>query len=515
MKTFSKSDLKSIEKKGIRVEEIEAQINNFIKGFPYIILEKPAVPGDGILVLGEEEVNTYCRVFEKQSPRYRIIKFVPASGAASRMFKDLFSFLESDNSQADKENLLQDQNPNSVGYCLRNLDKFAFYQDLSKKMEEDGISLNEAIEKREFDTIISYIILPQGLNYGNLPKGLLKFHHYSDGPRTAVEEHLVEAVEYATDAKKMAGLHFTVSPEHMDLFIQLIDEKKSVLSKNFQVNYNITYSVQSPSTDTIAVDNNNEPFRESNGALVFRPGGHGALIENLDQLDKDIVFIKNIDNIVPDRLKAPTYTYKKALGGLLISLKQQIDHYLDQLETNISAEELKEVEQFCRNELMIRLPQDYLHLEVPEKNKVIHQVLNRPLRICGMVKNEGEPGGGPFWVKDTEGNCSLQIVESSQVNLKDAGQKEIFSRSTHFNPVDLVCQVRDHKGKKFPLKEYVDKSTGFISIKSKDGRELKAQELPGLWNGAMAEWISIFVEVPIITFNPVKTINDLLIVEHQ
>ncbi|MHC1707814.1 MAG: DUF4301 family protein [Bacteroidales bacterium] len=516
MTTLKKNDLKNIEARGITLEEIEYQIQNFITGFPYVQLVKPAVPGDGITVLSTEDVHTYVSLYERQAARYSVVKFVPASGAASRMFKELFSFLEKySGSEQENEDLLKDSDPGSVGYCLQNLRNFAFYDDLAQVMARDGFDLENAWQSKDFGKIIAYIILPQGLNYGNLPKGLLKFHRYQEGTRTAIEEHMVEAAQYARDTRGIARLHFTISPEHIAPFLALLEGKQDYYSKLFNVTFDITYSVQSPSTDTIAVDHDNLPFRDDKGEVVFRPGGHGALLDNLDKLEQDIVFIKNIDNIVPDSYKSTTYDYKKAIGGLLISLKQQIDSYLDRLTDDFTEEELLSLEKFCSTDLMIRLTDDYYRLSPDKKKEQLYHILNRPMRICGMVKNQGEPGGGPFWVKGQNNGMSLQIVESSQVNLKDQSQKNIFSQSTHFNPVDLVCYIKDHKGRKFLLKSYIDKSTGFISVKSKDGRELKAQELPGLWNGAMADWISIFVEVPLITFNPVKVVNDLLRETHQ
>lgn len=516
MKVFSKSDIREIQSRGISIEEIEDQISNFISGFPFIKLIKPAVPGDGIVVLSAEEIKDYCSVYEQQSRRFSVIKFVPASGAASRMFKNLFSFLEQyTGSEEEKDALLHSKDPNSTGYCIQHIDRFAFYHDLSTHLRKDGLDIDTILKQKEFDLLISYIIFPMGLNYGNLPKGLLKFHNYPEGARTAFEEHLVEAAMYARNTKDRASVHFTLSPEHITPFLALMEEKQKYYGEKFGITYDITYSVQKPSTDTLAVDHDNQPFRDENKHLVFRPGGHGALIDNLNELKHDIIFIKNIDNIVPDKLKEPTYEYKKALGGLLISLKQQIDSYLDLIEEGLKETDLDEVVSFCRKDLMIQLPDNYADETFTGKKYILYHLLNRPVRICGMVKNQGEPGGGPFWVSNRSGDVSLQIVESSQVDLNDAKQKHIFSGSTHFNPVDLVCHIKDHRGNKFDLKHCIDKSTGFISVKSKDGRDLKAQELPGLWNGAMADWISIFVEVPLITFNPVKVINDLLRETHQ
>ena len=350
----------------------------------------------------------------------------------------------------------------------------------------------------------------------SLPKGLLLFHDYNDEPRLAVEEHLVEAAHYSNDKTNTSRIHLTVSPEHQQKFEEAINTKKEKFEKRFDVDYNIGFSEQHPSTDTIAVNINNEPFRNSDGSLVFRPGGHGALIENLNELKGEIIFIKNIDNIVPDRLKGETYLYKKVLGGLLFKLQKQNFEFLEMLEDgNLLDEELNQVCAFAEKELNIFIPNAYRGYEKMEKVDFLYNKMNRPIRICGMVKNEGEPGGGPFWVVDENDDESLQIVEASQINFLDESQKIIVNNATHFNPVDLACGVRNYKGVNFDLHEFIDPETGFISIKSKDGKDLKAQELPGLWNGAMADWITVFVETPLITFNPVKTINDLLRPQHQ
>jgi hypothetical protein len=315
---------------------------------------------------------------------------------------------------------------------------------------------------------------------------------------------------------RIVPIHFTVSQEHMEKFNSLIALVRPYYENMFDIRYDIQFSVQKPSTDTIAVDMDNSPFREADGSLVFRPGGHGALIENLNDMEADIVFIKNIDNIVPDRLKSETYKYKKVLGGLLIKLQEKIFDYLKKMEQKPVPDPLiTEISQFCVDSLAMKLPERFGKMEQKQQYQILQAFLNRPIRICGMVRNEGEPGGGPFFVENIHGEVSLQIVESSQINMKDAGQVSILKSATHFNPVDLVCGIKDYKGKKFDLHKYIDQDTGFISVKSKDGRQLKALELPGLWNGAMADWLTLFVEVPLATFNPVKIVNDLLREQHQ
>lgn len=514
---FKEKDIKQFENKGISIQTINKQIENFHKGFPYVYLVAPATIGNGIIAFTKEEVDELQDFFDKSLADNDISKFVPASGAATRMFKHLFAFRK-EYRQDDEENnkYLEDKSFNSVFNFINNIKKFAFHDELKEIMDKDGHDIEACIEKKDFNTIIDYLLLEKGLDYGKLPKGLIKFHNYPDGARKSIEEHLVETAHYCNDNSGKVAIQFTVSPEHLEKFKEEIQKVKPIYEKLLDVEFDIQFSLQKPSTDTIAVDMEDEPFREADGSILFRPGGHGALIENLNDIDHDIIFIKNIDNIVPDKLREETYRYKKVIGGYLLKLRKQIYEYLKKLEgNNISIDEIEEIADFATNELSLDLPKEFNRLTVEKKSEFLFNKLHRPIRICGMVKNEGEPGGGPFWIKDPKEEISLQIVEKSQINMDDPGQKLILNKSTHFNPVDLVCSIKDHHGKAFDLRKFVDPSTGFISIKSKDGRNLKAQELPGLWNGAMANWITLFVETPIITFNPVKTINDLLRPAHQ
>jgi hypothetical protein len=383
-------------------------------------------------------------------------------------------------------------------------------------MDRDAIDLAACLESHDYAVIIDYLLDEKGLDYGKLPKGLLKFHDYKTYSRTPVGEHMVEGAHYALDKNDRISLQFTVSPEHFEKFNEEVLRIGPVFEERFEAIYDISFSIQKPSTDTIAADEYNQIFRDVIGRPVFRPGGHGALIENLNDLEADIIFIKNIDNVVPDHLKPETYRYKKVLGGLLLQLQKKVFEYLEELENNnITENHLNEIIRFCKKDLFRIIPSSFEDLPFSDKIRYLRIILDRPIRICGMVKNEGEPGGGPFWVENTHGEISLQIVETSQIDIKDPEQKEILNNATHFNPVDLVCGITNYKGEKFDLRNFVDPETGFISLKSKDGRQLKALELPGLWNGAMAGWITIFVEVPIITFNPVKTVNDLLRDQHQ
>ncbi|MBK9290637.1 MAG: DUF4301 family protein [Bacteroidetes bacterium] len=510
-------DLDQIRLKGIDQEQIERQLGYFRSGFPYMRLVAPATIGNGIRRIEDEELHRLVEEFDQRKYDYDIIKFVPASGAASRMFKHLFEFSQTFQGKPEEIGEVMKQTDfNSVGYFLKNIRKFAFYDDLKAVIASAGEDIDKLFEEGKLDRIVNYLITERGLDYGALPKALLKFHWYPEGSRLALEEHLVEAAVYAEGQDKVAKIHFTISPEHKARFIELLSELKPAYEARLGVKYLITFSEQKPSTDTIAVDLNNEPFRNDDGTLLFRPGGHGALIENLNDLKEEIIFIKNIDNIVPDRLRETTYQYKKAIGAMLIQLQEQTFEYLDLLDSgNLNEAELNKIADFARNELMINLTEAFEAYDFMEKVDYLFTQLNRPMRICGMVKNEGEPGGGPFWVISPDGIKSLQIVESSQIDLHDPEQLAIVKASTHFNPVDLVCGVYSFRGEKFDLTNYVDHNTGFISTKSKDGRALKALELPGLWNGAMSDWITIFVETPLITFNPVKTVNDLLRPQHQ
>lgn len=493
---FTKRNLEQIQDQGLTIADVESQINNFRKGFPQIHLTAPATPNKGIIILSEEEESRYVSIFENSlSSGLRTLKFVPASGAASRMFKNLFEYIENDSEEGDE----------FIQFFFENIQKFAFYQQLIELAPNAG--------KKD---LVKAILSNDGLGYGSKPKGLLLFHKYKTGNRTPFEEHLVEAASYCTGLNGIAQIHFTVSPEHLEGFEQLLSKVKTEYQKRLGIQFDVTFSFQHKSTDTIAVDLENNPVKDDNGDLIFRPGGHGALIENLSELDADIIFIKNIDNVVPDRLKHETKRYKKALAGMLVTLRNKVFSYLEKLETEASLSDkelLNKIEIFAKKELCIEFNQSFASNE--EKHKFLFEKLNRPIRICGMVKNDGEPGGGPFWARNTDGTSSLQIIEKAQIDLNDPVQVEFLNASTHFNPVDLICSTQNYNGEKFDLKEYIDPETGFISTKSKDGVELKALELPGLWNGAMSNWNTIFVEVPVATFNPVKTINDLLRPEHQ
>lgn len=502
-------DKELLASKGISEAQIAEQLECFKKGFPFLKLAAAAsVDNGGILIPEKEEQDAYLNAWDtyKQGDK-KIVKFVPASGAASRMFKNLFEFLGADYyvPTTDFEKKFFDH-----------IHSFAFFNDLNAAcLDNTGKNIDALLTEHNYKAVVSNLLESAGLNYGSLPKGLLKFHRYADGVRTPLEEHLVEGALYAAGKTGEVNVHFTVSTEHRQLFQKLVDAKTCEYASKYGINYHISFSEQKPSTDTVAADMENNPFRDKDGKLLFRPGGHGALIENLNDLDADIVFIKNIDNVVPDRLKDDTVTYKKLLAGVLVTLQKQAFSYLELLDGgHYSHSELEEIIRFVQQKLHCR-NQEIKNLEDAELVIYLRKKLNRPMRVCGMVKNVGEPGGGPFLAYNADNTVSLQILESSQIDMNDPEKKAMFEKGTHFNPVDLVCAIRDYKGNKFDLLKHVDKATGFISYKSKNGKDLKALELPGLWNGSMSDWSTVFVEVPLSTFNPVKTVNDLLREQHQ
>ncbi|AQG81532.1 DUF4301 family protein [Spirosoma montaniterrae] len=507
MTHFSDKDQQQIQAQGISLAQIDEQIQHFVNGFPFLNVIKAATVGDGIVRVPDEQLTAYLHRFDEAAQERDLVKFVPASGAATRMFKSLFSALDG---KSDK----------STDEFFARLKDFAFYDDLKAVLVKKGVNLDETVAEgnwttAERQTVLHFLLMADGLDYGSLPKGLLKFHSYDDGARTPVEEHLIEGAAYA-NSNGMVRIHFTVSPEHRERFEQLIAQEKVDYEAWLGVMFDISFSEQKKSTDTISVDMSNHPFRNHDGSLLFRPAGHGALIENLNDIDADIVFIKNIDNVVPDAIKETTITYKKVIAAVLLDAQQQIARIQSLLDADdVSDGYLAEADELFRRTLFTLPPEEFATWSKAEKLAYFRKKLNRPVRVCGMVKNVGEPGGGPFWARNADGSVSLQVVESAQIDLNNAQQKEIFDTATHFNPVDLVCSLRDKHGRKYNLPDFRDMQTGFITAKSKDGKDLKAQELPGLWNGAMADWNTIFVEVPLITFNPVKTVNDLLRKEHQ
>lgn len=504
---LTEQDLSQISAMGITKEQVEKQLEEIKTGFPFLRIEAAASVEKGIMSPSDADKAAYEAAWTKYvGEGHHVVKFVPASGAASRMFKNMFAFLDApyDVPTTDFEK-----------HFFDNIKKFAFRKALCQKCKaNEGMSVCELIKAGRYKNVVANLLLPKGLNYGQLPKGLLLFHEYDEGMRTPVEEHLVEAALYAQSDGK-AYVHFTVSHEHMAFFEATVEEKLPMYEQKFGVKYDVSFSEQKPSTDTIAANPDNTPFRTDDSKLLFRPGGHGALIENLNDINADVVFVKNIDNVVPDRLKDDTVRNKCLLAGILVSMQRRAFDYMRRLESGeYTHDELEEIIRFVQRDLCCR-KSDIKQLEDAELVIYLKKKLNRPMRVCGVVKNVGEPGGGPFLCYNADGTVSPQILESSQIDTANKEYVAMFNNGTHFNPVDLVCGIRDYKGDKFHLPDFVDKSTGFISSKSKSGRELKALELPGLWNGAMSDWNTIFVEVPISTFNPVKTVNDLLRPQHQ
>lgn len=505
---LTKSDINQLEKKGISVETVKAQLDKFVTGFPYLRLQGAATPGNGVIVLDDKAMEQSVERWDKYiADGGEAMKMVPASGAASRMFKALFAFVDSESDRPE---------PGSdVAQVIENIDRFAFASELDNALKSlHGLTAKELIAAGRYKDVVAAIVGQQGLDYGNLPKALLEFHSYSDGARTPLEEQLTEAAQTVASADGKVRIQFTVSPEHREKFLEKLDAVLPVMEKRLGVRYDISLSEQKSSTDTIAANPDNTPFRE-NGKLVFRPGGHGALIENLNELKSPVVFIKNIDNVVPDSQRDDTVHYKKALGGLLLTVRDKINGYLEKLESgHYTIENLREMIIFMHDTLNIR----HEHMKLMDDSELALYIKNkfhRPIRVCGVVRNTGEPGGGPYITYDPDGSTSPQILESTQIDMNNSEYVDMMRHATHFNPVDLVCSLYDAEGRKFDLTKHVDHNTGFISSKSLHGHALKALELPGLWNGAMSDWNTVFVEVPASTFNPVKTVNDLLRPVHQ
>lgn len=493
---FSHQDETDLREREISPAELIETIYRFTHQTEPIQLERPCVPGDGILTITSAEERRYADAFEKLTAGKTIVKFVPASGAASRMFAHLFQY--------------DIKNPSPlIEEFIFNIDLFAFYPLLKSKISENGLDIDQLISENAWTTIFDFILGEKGLHYAIFPKGLIPFHRYADGSiRTAFEEHMHEAVDYGRESDGTCRIHFTLSPHQTEMVMTFLSDRTQYFPYE---KFILSHSIQKSKTDTPAIDKNNHPVRDSNGKIVFRPAGHGALIHNLQELEEDIIFIKNIDNVTTADQKQHSIFYKKIIAGLLIDLKSTADDFLDKLDSN---------DHSVLNDAILFIKKWFNpHFVVPNDETLASQKvklqLDRPMRVCGMVKNEGEPGGGPFWVKMKNGELSKQIVEKSQINHHDFSQMKILSNATHFNPVDIVCCIKNRHGVKYTLEQFIDHSTGFISEKLLEGQAIKALELPGLWNGSMALWNTIFIEVPVSTFNPVKTVNDLLRTGHQ
>ncbi|MHC1727611.1 MAG: DUF4301 family protein [Syntrophobacteraceae bacterium] len=516
---FNAADRKQMESLGIPESRVLSQIEIFRKSSYYVHLSRPCSLGEGVQKIPSFEAEKYLQLHHRASNTGRFQKFIPASGAATRMFQSLLQIYYLPQ-YLDPDELYRKAEQGVAIACdflrfLDSLSKFAFFDDLEKVIAEDGWSLDDLICSVNYRAILDYLLTDQGLNYGALPKALLKFHRYQSECLTAFEEHLIDGACYLRNKTGQCNIHFTVSPDHEEGFKSLLDRVRTRYEERFSTRFNIRFSFQELSTKTIAVTMDNMPFREKSGRLHFRPGGHGALLGNLSKLCGDLVYIKNIDNVIPAHLKDKVLLWKRILGGYLVEVQELVHGTIRELMSNPSEERISDATKFARERLLLHLPESFESLPTDQKCATLLSKLNRPIRVCGVVPNSGEPGGAPFVVESKDGIFSLQIVEKAQVDFESAEQTGIWNSSTHFNPVDIVCALRDFEGKPFILKDHVDDDAVFISKKSKDGQDIKALELPGLWNGSMANWITVFIEAPTITFNPVKTLFDLLRPEHQ
>ena len=513
---YKRRDIKQFKRLGVRPEQIDKQLDNLERGFDFINLQQAATVGNGIARVTEAEENFFISLFEEKKKSLSMVKMVPASGSATRMFRVLNTFM-STYTGSDEEylKLKQDKEPGTIHSFFEKIKEYPFYAHLREVLYRDYLDIDKLLRKNQFLEILNYLLTDKGLNYNLTPKGLIDFHLYQDHTRTAFEEHLVEGALYCNNGKT-AHLHFTVPEEYMENFNTLLQKVIKNYEKTLKIKFKVSFSIQKHSTDMVCLDTRGNLLRDKEENIVFRPGGHGALIHNLNDLKEEIIFVKNIDNVTPDRYKAETVKYKQILGGILLDTRDKIFSYLHLLDKRgTTHEQLNEIEAFIYQKLGYKPQEGLTHQDLKERVSYLKNLLNRPLRVCGMVKNEGEPGGGPFWVGSPETGSRLMIIEGDQVNPADKEQRKRFNQSTHFNPVDIVCSVYNYKGKKFNLDEYVNDSQGFITTKSYLGQEVRVQELPGLWNGAMANWNTLFVEVPLSTFTPVKTVFDLLRFEHR
>ncbi len=512
---FSSHDFVQIYEQEIHLNQIKNQLEIFKNGIPKIILNRPATKNDGIAVLTENEIQEFITIFDATKNNLKITKFVPASGAASRMFGFLNTFLNDFDPKNETINAyINRTNSTELAIFIVGMDKLPFFKTVDRRLRTLYPDFeNWSRDDKNFH-FIQLLLSKNEFDFANKPKAIIPFHDYKTHLATPIEEHLFECVHYA-ESNKNAHLHFTISEEHQPEFEKIIEIEKPKYEAKFDIKIKVDFSYQNKKSDTLAVDTNNNLHRDENNKLRFRQAGHGALIENLNNLDADLVFVKNIDNVILNQIETIS-SYKKTLAGKLIALQKQIFDYLYFIENEEdSSEKLNSIITFAKNNLNINFDENFGKLDFKDKKYHLFSAINKPIRVCGMVKNEGEPGGGPFWVEDSSGNCSLQIVEASQVAIENQLQQSVLKTATHFNPVDLVCGIKNYKGQKFDLQDYIDEKTGFIVTKNDKGKPIKGYELPGLWNGAMAKWITVFVEVPLITFNPVKTVNDLLKATHQ
>ncbi|WP_303318894.1 DUF4301 family protein [Flavivirga abyssicola] len=513
---FTEKNIQQIQSKGITVDQVNAQVARIKNGMSYSNLVAAATIGEGIESYSEQEKTDFIKLYESKQNALSSLKFVPASGAATRMFKFLFRFIKNFNpSKENIEDYAEKYNDTLIKTFISNLEKFPFYNDVVLKAKEEHSNFDNLSQDEKYLQFVKVMLDKNSLNYSFYPKGLLPFHDYGDTVITAFQEHLFESTLYAV-ANNKANLHFTVSEKHHPYFSEELNRIKQDLEQKTNTTFNVSFSYQKEATETVALTMEGTIFKNEDDSVLFRPAGHGALLENLNDLNNDFIFIKNVDNIVVSDKNIEVSEYKKLLAGILIKIQEQIFAFLHKLDQAvILEEELLEIALFLSDKIRVPIHADFEDFTLEEKRVYLKGKLNRPIRVCGMVKNEGEPGGGPFWVKDKNGDISLQIVEFAQIDIQNEAQHEIVKNATHFNPTDLVCGVKNYKGEKFNLKEFVDPEAAFITTKTQNGIDIKALELPGLWNGSMAYWNSIFVEVPLSTFNPVKTVNDLLKPAHQ
>ena len=512
---FNATDIESIKLRGISLSQVQNQLTILKNGIPKQCLLRPATLKDGIVKMHKQDYLGNAMYFDDKKKRFSISKFVPASGAASRMFKFLIEFLNEFQPETETiKEYIERKKDTNLTLFLKSKAKFPFHDLIEHELKKLHPSFKTFSKDQKNLEYIKLLLDCRYFDFTNKPKGILPFHHYGNHVATPLEEHLWEAAQYTT-SKKKSTVHFTISETHLFDFETIVADVKAKIESKLKTKLQVSYSYQHPNTDAIAIDKNQNLLRDKTGNLIFRPGGHGALLQNLNALDDDLIFIKNIDNVIHSKFKDSSL-YKKSLGACLMQTQEQIFAYLNNLHHNFRVEKtLSESVFYLKNDLNSTISNDYESFSEDQKIAYIVQKLNRPIRVCGMVKNTGEPGGGPFWVVNSNGNQSLQIIESSQIDHTNESQKAIFNQSTHFNPVDLVCSIKNFEGKKFDLNDFVDPNAGFIVEKNKNGELIKAYELPGLWNGAMAHWITIFLEMPQITFNPVKTVTDLLKRAHQ
>lgn len=510
---FTERDREQLRERGISPEQAAGQLAAFAAGAPYAVLDRPCTRNDGITVLQESEMDRLGRLGDEAARAGRLLKFVPASGAATRMFQDLAAARDRAPDLTARVAELEGLPEYPVlREFMDQIERFAFRSDLERELRNRGHRLRDLRDAGRFREVLDCLLDDRGLGYGALPKAVVPFHRYPDHCRTPVAEHLAQARSYVRNRNGRVRVHFTVSPEHRSAVERHVAETCRGYEDD-ATRYEVTTSEQRPDTDTLAAGPENLPFRRPDGSLLLRPGGHGALLANLNDLEADLVFIRNIDNVTVR--PGAAIRYRKALAGCLAETQARAFEYLDRLRPGAAPSFLEDVLDFVRAVLSVVPPEGMEDAPAAERVRFLRETLDRPLRVCGVTPSAGEPGGGPFWVRGADGACSLQIVEAAQVDMAQPRQREAFAASTHFNPVDMVCGVRDRRGKPFDLAGFADPALVSISFKSGYGRRLRALELPGLWNGGMARWNTLFVEIPGECFAPVKTVLDLLRPEHQ